>query len=225
MPIAWVSMMARNSLLSGSGASAATTLMDSNSGRPGLDAANDHVDGVRQRLEEILFPALLEKAQDPARQTEAGGEREAGGREQSASDQHRHREADGRRELPETIMNFWVDQSRPAWVRRVLSGTFFSFWRRASSSFSDPSTCSRRERWLLSTWRAAGSGFATDARRAFGLLLSRQQGIEKDPCQAADGGGGEKGQCERLHVHGALPQTSTTTSAASSAAASRFSSP
>src|SRR5712692_279926 len=36
MPIAWVSMMARNSLLSGSGASVATTLMDSNSGRPAL---------------------------------------------------------------------------------------------------------------------------------------------------------------------------------------------
>ena len=62
-------------------------------------------------------------------------------------------------------MNFWVVQSRPAWVRRVLSGTLLSFWRRASSSFSDPSTCSRRERWFLSTWRAAGSGLATDARR------------------------------------------------------------
>ncbi len=46
----------------------------------------------------------------------------------------------------ETIMNFWVDQFRPAWVRRLLSGSLLSFFRRASSSFSDPSTCSRRER-------------------------------------------------------------------------------
>ena len=36
MPIAWVSMMATNSLRSGSGASSATSLIDSNSGRPAL---------------------------------------------------------------------------------------------------------------------------------------------------------------------------------------------
>src|SRR5947199_360915 len=36
MPIAWVSMIARNSLLRGSGASAATTLIESNNGRPAL---------------------------------------------------------------------------------------------------------------------------------------------------------------------------------------------
>ena len=64
------------------------------------------------------------------------------------------------------IQNFWVDQVSPAWVMRVLSATFLSFWRRASSSFSVPSTCSRRERWFLSAWRAAGSGRATDERRA-----------------------------------------------------------
>src|SRR5450755_2762088 len=42
-----------------------------------LDAAYDHVDGVRQCLEKVLFPAFLEKAQAPARQPEARGEREA----------------------------------------------------------------------------------------------------------------------------------------------------
>ena len=62
-------------------------------------------------------------------------------------------------------MNFWVDQSSPACVRRVLSAILVSFWRRASRSFSEPSTCSRRERWFLSTFRATGSDFATDARR------------------------------------------------------------
>ncbi len=51
---------------------------------------------------------------------------------------------------PEMIQNFCVDQESPAWVMRVLRGTDFSFSRRASRSFSDPSTCSRRERWLLS---------------------------------------------------------------------------
>ena len=36
MPIVWVSMIARNSPRSGSGESAATTLIDSNSGKPAL---------------------------------------------------------------------------------------------------------------------------------------------------------------------------------------------
>ena len=63
-------------------------------------------------------------------------------------------------------MNFCGVQARPAWVRRVLSETFFSFWRRASTSFSDPSTCSRRERCALSVWRATGSALETEARRA-----------------------------------------------------------
>jgi hypothetical protein len=41
----------------------------------------------------------------------------------------------------------------------------FSFLRRASSSFSDPSTCSRRERWVFSAWRAGASERAIEARR------------------------------------------------------------
>ena len=63
-------------------------------------------------------------------------------------------------------MNFWVDQSRPACDKRTLRGILLCFSRRASSSFSEPSTCSRRERWALSFWRlAVGSGLATAARR------------------------------------------------------------
>ena len=57
MPIAWVSMMARNSLFSGSGASAATTLMEFEQRQARLDAANDHVDGVRQRAKKALLAA------------------------------------------------------------------------------------------------------------------------------------------------------------------------
>jgi len=52
--------------------------------------------------------------------------------------------------MPDMIQNFCVVQLSPAWPMRVLSGTDFSFSRRASRSFSDPSTCSRRERWFLS---------------------------------------------------------------------------
>ena len=51
-----------------------------------------------------------------------------------------------------------------------------------------------------------GSRFGTCDRGTpgFGLLLARQQRIDEDPCQAADGGGGHKGQCERLHAHRSL---------------------
>jgi len=74
-------------------------------------------------------------------------------------------------------MNFRGDQSSPACVRRLLSGIFFSFMLRASSSFSDPSTCSRRERWVLSAWRAAaGSDFATDARRSSAFFSPDSKG-------------------------------------------------
>ena len=69
-------------------------------------------------------------------------------------------------EMPDTIQNFWgVQDPNPAWARRVVRGTDFSFLRRASSSFSDPSTCSRRERWVFSTWRAGASERAIEARR------------------------------------------------------------
>ena len=73
-------------------------------------------------------------------------------------------------------MNFCVDQSRPACVRRLLSGTLLSFWRRVSRSFSDVSTCSRRERWVLSAWRATGSDFATDARRLSAFFSPERKG-------------------------------------------------
>ena len=73
-------------------------------------------------------------------------------------------------------MNFCGVQSRPAWVRRLLNGSFFSFRARASRSFSDPSTCSRRERWVLSTWRVAGSDLATEARRLSAFLSPDSEG-------------------------------------------------
>ena len=101
-------------------------------------------------------------------------------------------------------MNFRGVQSSPAWVRRMLSETFFSFCRRASTSFSDPSTCSRRERCALSVWRATGSDFGDGGAAGFGLLLSRQQRIEEDPCQTADGGGARKASASVCMFMGAL---------------------
>jgi hypothetical protein len=53
--------------------------------------------------------------------------------------------------MPDAIQNFWgVQDPRPAWARRMVRETDLSFFRLASSSFSDPSTCSRRERWVFS---------------------------------------------------------------------------
>src|SRR5205814_5308591 len=59
---------------------------------------------------------------------------------------------------------------------------------------------------------------------ALGFFFPGQEWINKDPCDAAERGGGEKAQCQGLHFHRALRYTLVTTSAASSAAASRFSS-
>lgn len=67
---------------------------------------------------------------------------------------------------PEIIQNFCSDHSSPACEMRRPRGTFLSFCRRASSSFNDPSTCSRRERCVRSAFRVVvGSLRATDARR------------------------------------------------------------
>ena len=49
----------------------------------GLDAAHDHVDAVREMVEEFLFAALLEKRQQPARQAEGGGKADAERRQQA----------------------------------------------------------------------------------------------------------------------------------------------
>jgi len=73
--------------------------------------------------------------------------------------------------------NFCVDQLRPAWLRRTERGTLLCFSRRASSSFNEPSTCSRRERWVLSLCRlAAGSGLATEARRLSACFSPDREG-------------------------------------------------
>ena len=190
----------------------------------GLDAANDDVDGVRQRLEKVLFAAFLEKAQPQRGRPKPA----ANASPMAASSPPPNSIAPAKTaapRTPETIMNFWVDQSRPACVRRTaerhllfLLPARLEILQRAFDLFA--------ARALALVGLARGRfRFRDRCAAMLGLFLARQQGIEEHPCQAADGGGGEKGQCERLHVHGRLPQTSTMTSAASSAAASRFSSP
>jgi len=80
-------------------------------------------------------------------------------------------------ETPDTIQNFWgVQDPKPAWARRPVSETALSFLCRASSSFSEPSTCSRRERWVFSTWRAGASVRAIEARRDSAFLSPDSDG-------------------------------------------------
>jgi len=53
---------------------------------------------------------------------------------------------------------------------------------------------------------AGGGRFRLRHRRAaaLGLPFARQQRIDEYPGNAADRGGGEKGECERLDLHGTL---------------------
>ena len=203
MPIAWVSMMARNSLLQRLRRIGGDDLDRFEQRQARLDAANDHVDGVRQRLEKVLFPALLEIAQAPARQAEAGGEGEARGGKQSAPDQHRHRKADGR----ENAGNDHEFLGRPVQpgLREAAAQRDPAFLLAARLEILQRPFDLFAARALVLVGAAGGRFRLRDRRAAaLGLPLPRQQGIDKDPCHAADGGGGEKGQCERLYLHGAL---------------------
>src|SRR4051812_8172938 len=165
MPIAWVSIMAMNSPLSGSGASAATTLIDSNSGSPALMPRTMTSTASGSALRNFFSRRFLRKPRIQRGRPKPA----AKPRPRAPSNPRLSRNATAKNttpRMPEMIMNFRGVHSSPAWVRRTLSETFFSFCRRASTSFSEPSTCSRRERCALSVWRTTGSDLATDARRA-----------------------------------------------------------
>jgi len=105
---------------------------------------------------------------------------------------------------------------------RSRSGVKLAFWRYA------PWRSSRNEKPSLSLGRslslnpnpnlcrlpgtaviglARGGRFGLRDRRAaeLGFLLPRQERIDKDPCQTADGGSCQKGKCECLHVHSLRP--------------------
>src|SRR5579863_8566808 len=179
MPMAWVSMMAKNSLLRGSGESVATTLRDSNSGRPALmprtitstASGSDRRKAFSRRfLRKLSIQRGRPKPAANAMPTAPSGPPPASIAMKKAAAAR----------MPETIMNFRGAQSRPACVRRADSVTFLSFSRRASSSFNDPSTCSRRVRWSFCVWRAAtGSAFATDARRPSAFFCPESSGYRK----------------------------------------------
>ena len=102
-------------------------------------------------------------------------------------------------------MNFWVDQSSPACVRRVLSG-YLAFLLPARLEILQRPLDLLAARALVLVGVPGGGRFRLRHRRAaaLGLPLSRQQGIDKYPGNAADRGGGEKGECERLYLHGTL---------------------
>ncbi len=176
MPMVWVSMMALNSLFSGSGESAATTLIDSNSGRPALMPRTMTSTASGSAFRNAFSRRFLRKPR-----TQRGRPRPvpkaitaAPSRLPPITKASTNPTAP---EMPDAIQNFWgVQDPKPAWARRVVSGTDFSFLRRASSSFSDPSTCSRRERWLFSTWRAGASERAIEARRDSAFLWPDSDG-------------------------------------------------
>src|SRR5215204_3075980 len=64
--------------------------------QPGLDAAHDHVDGVRKLLQEALDSAILEIGEEPARKAEPADEDPAGRDDRVArDDEQREGEAEG----------------------------------------------------------------------------------------------------------------------------------
>ena len=91
-----------------------------------LDAADDYVDRIRQRLQKSLLAALLQKAQAPPGETQATAEAKTKSPKKlrpaniPIAKKTRPRTAD-------TMKNFCIDQSRPAWVMRLLSVTLFAF--------------------------------------------------------------------------------------------------
>src|SRR6266513_912394 len=175
MPIAWVSMMARNSPLSGSGASAATTLIESNSGRPALMPRTITSTASGSALRKACSRRFLKKprAQRGRPKPAAKARPVAPSNPPPPSIAATKISAAS---TAETTVNFWVDQLRPACVRRTL---------------------------VLVDVAGDRFGFCHRGTAAFGLLLSRQQRVEEDPGDAADRDGCQRSQCERLHVHGA----------------------
>ncbi len=126
---------------------------------------------------------------------------------------------------PETTMNFWVDQFE-ARLREADAERDPLFLLAARLEILQRSLDLLAARTLVLVGVAGGNrfGFCDRGTAIFGLLLSRQQRIEEDPGDAADPGGGEEGQCERLQFHGAPLYFWSAISAASRAAARRFSS-
>jgi hypothetical protein len=151
-----------------------------------------------------FLAALLEKAQDPARQAEAGAESHHGGAKRAAADHKGEHESD----------------------RAGNAGHDPEFLGRPGSQTGLGKAGGERDGLLLlapgveflqrslDLLAARALGFLGLARRSvgtrdrgaagFGLPLARQQRIDEYPGQAANGGGGEKRQCERLYAHGIL---------------------
>ena len=197
----WVSMMALNSLLSGSGEFGCDHLDRLEQGKAGLDAAHDDVDGVGQRPQELLLAALLEKAQDPARQAEAGAEGHHGAAQQAAADEegeHEPYRCHNTGHDPEFLgrpgPQSGLGQADGEGDGFLLLAAGVEFLQRSLDLLA-----ARTLAFLDLARRRVGTCDRGAAR--LGLPLARQRGIDEYPCQAADGGGGEKRQCKRLHAH------------------------
>src|SRR6185437_8141776 len=128
----------------------------------------------------------------PARQAEAGrkgkahGAQDAATCEQPAGEEHGAKHRGDHRELLRRPGEACLSQANAEWnLARLLPARLEILERpldllaaRALVALVLP----------LGSWLGLGHGGAAVLR----LLLARQQGIDKDPCQAADGGGGRE---------------------------------
>ena len=92
IPMVCVSMMVRNSLFTGSGASLVMTRRLSMQRQASLDATNDDVDSIRKRGQKFSLAPLLEKFEQPQRQAAARRKAETQRRHQSGVEHETTRE-------------------------------------------------------------------------------------------------------------------------------------
>ena len=174
-----------------------------------------------------FFAALLQEAQHPARQAEAGGKGQAGGAEQAAADQHRARKKHDRAEDAGHDPEF-LRRPVEAGLRQAAAERYASFPSGAAPR--DPSARFRPARG------ASAGSCRLRGRGRLGLATSRRGGSRPFSRPTATDRGKPR-RCRRQRWRrgrrvpascmfmAALLLTSSATSAASSAAASRFSSP
>ncbi|MGY4412655.1 hypothetical protein ACVWW4_004391 [Bradyrhizobium sp. LB7.1] len=167
-----------------------------------LDAADDDVDSVGQRLQELGFAAILQKAQPPARQTEAAGKGEAGGAEQAAADeqggceQHARHDGGDDPEFLRRPVEAGLRQANTERYALLLLAPRLEILERGLDLLAT------RALRLLGRAGRGHLGARDRGAAALRLPFPGQHWIEEDPGEAADGGGSEEGEGEDLHVHG-----------------------
>src|SRR5829696_2468239 len=173
--------------------------------QPGLDAAHDHVDGVRKLLQEGLDAAILKIAEKPARKAEPADEDPAPGDDRVAGDdEQRQGEAEGGDGADDEQFPLRPGQPRlcdPRLDRDLVAGLLtglklFEALRHLIAAIDrgdavDP---------------AFGSALDERLLPLLGARVARQQRIDEDIGEPAGGDRREHGSGDRA-VHGMLPLT------------------